>query len=146
MSGCTNTADAFYSSHGVRVAGTNKKACKTIGGNKAPHPLTKYVKLQVAHAPGMPGTFSAPPTSKGILVSDSSVQHGACSNLVPWCISGLQTRGGGKPFPVFPVRAQSAILRFLQEAYGHDVLKVSWQQCDKILIAGKCVVRSWVFS
>ena len=27
-------------------------------------PLTRYVKLQVAHAPGMPGTFSPPPTSK----------------------------------------------------------------------------------
>ena len=27
-------------------------------------PLTRYVKLRVAHAPGMPGTFSAPPTSK----------------------------------------------------------------------------------
>ena len=27
-------------------------------------PLTRYVKLRVAHAPGMPGTFSPPPTSK----------------------------------------------------------------------------------
>ena len=27
-------------------------------------PLTRYVKLWVAHAPGMPGTFSPPPTSK----------------------------------------------------------------------------------
>ena len=26
--------------------------------------LTRYVKLRVAHAPGMPGTFSPPPTSK----------------------------------------------------------------------------------
>ena len=26
-------------------------------------PLTRYVKLQVAHAPGMSGTFSPPPTS-----------------------------------------------------------------------------------
>ena len=26
--------------------------------------LTRYVKLWVAHAPGMPGTFSPPPTSK----------------------------------------------------------------------------------
>ena len=30
-----------------------------------PHvPLVRYVKLRVAHAPGMPGTFSPPPTSK----------------------------------------------------------------------------------
>ena len=27
-------------------------------------PLTKYVKLRVAHAPGRPGTFSPAPTSK----------------------------------------------------------------------------------
>ena len=27
-------------------------------------PLTRYVDLRVAHAPGMPGTFSPPPTSK----------------------------------------------------------------------------------
>ena len=27
-------------------------------------PLTRYVKLRVAHAPGMPGAFSQPPTSK----------------------------------------------------------------------------------
>ena len=26
--------------------------------------LTRYVKLRVAHASGMPGTFSPPPTSK----------------------------------------------------------------------------------
>ena len=27
-------------------------------------PLTRYVKLWVAHAPGMPGTFFPPPTAK----------------------------------------------------------------------------------
>ena len=27
-------------------------------------PLTRYVILRVARAPGMPGTFSPPPTSK----------------------------------------------------------------------------------
>ena len=27
-------------------------------------PLTRYVKLRAAHAPGMPGTFFPPPTSK----------------------------------------------------------------------------------
>ena len=29
-------------------------------------PLTRFVKLRVAHAPGMPGTFSPPPTSMEI--------------------------------------------------------------------------------
>ena len=27
-------------------------------------PLARYIKLRVAYAPGMPGTFSPPPTSK----------------------------------------------------------------------------------
>ena len=39
-----------------------------------PHgPLARYVKLRVAHAPGMPGTFSPPPR-----VNDPDMQHGTC--------------------------------------------------------------------
>ena len=34
-------------------------------------PLARYVKLRVAHAPGMPGTFSLPPR-----VSDPDMHHG----------------------------------------------------------------------
>ena len=33
-------------------------------GNLLNGPLTRYLKLRVAHAPEMPGTFSPPPTSK----------------------------------------------------------------------------------
>ena len=33
-------------------------------GTVAYGPLTRYVKLRVSHAPGMPGTFFPPPTSK----------------------------------------------------------------------------------
>ena len=36
-----------------------RRGCFTGNG-----PLTRYVKLRVAHAPGMPGTFFPPPTSK----------------------------------------------------------------------------------
>ena len=51
-------------------------------------PLARYVKLQVAHAPGMPGTFSPPP-----LVSDPGMHHGTCVMHVPWCIPGSLTSG-----------------------------------------------------
>ena len=34
-------------------------------------PLTRYAKLRVAHAPGMPGTFSPPPQ-----VCDPDMHHG----------------------------------------------------------------------
>ena len=41
-------------------------------------PLARYVKLRVAHAPGMPGTFSPPPR-----VSDPDMHHGTCVMHVP---------------------------------------------------------------
>ena len=47
-------------------------------------PLIRYVKLRVAHAPGMPGTFSPPPR-----VSDPGMHHGTCVTQVPWCIPGV---------------------------------------------------------
>ena len=40
--------------------------------------LTRYVKLRVAHAPGMSGTFSPPPR-----VSDPDMHHGTCVTNVP---------------------------------------------------------------
>ena len=40
--------------------------------------LVRYVKLRVAHAPGMPGTCSLPP-----LVSDPDMRHGMCVTQVP---------------------------------------------------------------
>ena len=51
-------------------------------------PLARYAKLQVAHAPGMPGTFSPPP-----LVSDSDMHHGTCVTHVPWCMPGSLSSG-----------------------------------------------------
>ena len=43
--------------------------------------LSRYVTLWVAHAPGMPGTFSQPP-----LVSDPDMHHGTCMmcNHLKW--------------------------------------------------------------
>ena len=47
-----------------------------------PHcPLTRYVNLRVAHAPGMRGTFSPPPR-----FSDPDMHHGTCVTHVPWCM------------------------------------------------------------
>ena len=51
-------------------------------------PLTRYVKLRVAHAPGMPGTFSQPPR-----VSDPDMHHGTCVTHVPWYMPGSLTSG-----------------------------------------------------
>ena len=44
-------------------------------------PLTRYVKLRVAHALGMPGTFSSPSR-----VDDPDMHHSTCVTHVPWCM------------------------------------------------------------
>ena len=64
-------------------------------------PLTRYVKLRVVHAPGMPGIFSPPPTSKEI-ASDLGMHHGTCVTHVPWSMSESLTRGGGENVPGIP--------------------------------------------
>ena len=64
-------------------------------------PLTRYVKLWVAHAPGMPGTFPRHRLQKKPLVRDPGMHHRTCVTHVPWCLSGLLTTGGGKNFPAF---------------------------------------------
>ena len=51
-------------------------------------PLARYVKLRVAHPPGMPGTFSPPPQ-----VSYPDMHHGTCVTHVPWCMPGSLTSG-----------------------------------------------------
>ena len=51
-------------------------------------PLTRYAKLRVAHAPGMPGTFSPSPR-----VSDPDMHHGTCVTHVLWCRPGSLISG-----------------------------------------------------
>ena len=51
-------------------------------------PFTRYAILRVAHAPGMPGTFSPPRR-----LSDPDMHHGTCVTHVPWCIPGSLTSG-----------------------------------------------------
>ena len=43
--------------------------------------LARYIKLQVAHAPGMLGMFSLKPR-----VSDPEMHHGTCATHVAWCM------------------------------------------------------------
>ena len=51
-------------------------------------PLARYVKLWVAHAPGMPGTVSPPPR-----ISVPDMHHGTCVTHMPWCMPGSLTSG-----------------------------------------------------
>ena len=51
-------------------------------------PHARYVKLRVAHALGMPRTFSPPPR-----VSDPDMHHGKCVTHVPWHTPGSLISG-----------------------------------------------------
>ena len=59
-------------------------------------PFTRYVKLTGAHAPGTPGTFSSPPTSKETAGWRSRHASRHVRTHVPWCMSESLTRGGGE--------------------------------------------------
>ena len=49
-------------------------------------PIARYVKLRVAHAPGILGTFFPPPR-----VCNPDMHHGTCVTHVPWCMPGSLT-------------------------------------------------------
>ena len=117
----TYTAKA-QTSASVESTSTATETTSTPGMQYSLHgPFARYAKLWVAHAPGMPGTFSPPSW-----VIDPGMHRGTCVTHVPWCIPGSITsnwfplkRVAGKTFPAFPAHAQPAILRIWQEA--HDI-------------------------
>ena len=92
-------------------------------------PLVRYVKLMVAHALWMLGTFSPPPR-----VSDPGMYHGAWFMQVPWCMPGSLTsgivwsRGLGKRF------RHSRCMRnpqFYVSVKRH--IETPWCTCDSIV-------------
>ena len=88
----------------------------------------RYVKSRVAHAPGMPGTFSPPQR-----VNDPDMHHGTCVPHVPWCMPGslpsgfLWSRWRGKRSrhsrrmlnPQFYVSGKRPIDRYLEVFINH---------------------------
>ena len=64
--------------------------------------LARYVRLRVAHAPGMPETFSPPPC-----VNDPNIHQGTCVTHLPWYMPGSLTSdffevGGRENVPGIP--------------------------------------------
>ena len=80
---CKMTLLLRYMSAGSLIA-----SVVTTPSQRRHGPLSRYVKLQVAHGPGMPGTFSPPPR-----VSDPDMHHCTCVMHVPWCMLGSLTSG-----------------------------------------------------
>ena len=70
-------------------------------------PLARYVKIRVAHAPGMPGTFSPAANFRG----NYYIAIPACITARTWrtCRDACRDRlpaVTGKTFPAFPAHAQ----------------------------------------
>ena len=50
------------------------------------------------------------------LVSDAGMHHGTCVTHVPWCMSGLLTRGGGENVPGIPSACATRNFTYLARA------------------------------
>ena len=85
-------------------------------------PLTTYVKLQVAHAPGC---FPCHWLQRKPLASVPIMHHGTYMTYVPWCMSGSLTRGGGQTVPGIPGACTTRNLRILARG--------PWKE-DRVLI------------
>ena len=78
------------------------KPLRWVAALLAHGPLSRDVKLRVAHVSGMPGTISPPPITKKPLVNDPGMHRGTCLMHLPWCMSRSLTRGGEKNVPGIP--------------------------------------------
>ena len=100
-------------------------------------PLTRYVKFGVAHAPGMPGTFSRHRLQMKPLVSDPGMHPGTCVTHVPWCMSRSLTRGGGENIPVIPGACATCNFTYLARGpwpcFDYCIENIYFTQCNDLL-------------
>ena len=83
-------------------------------GNGPYGPLSRYVKLRVAHALGMPGKFSYATTGKRSRHASRHVRDRDARVVMHAGIANLRLpvkTVAGKMFPAFPAHTQPAILR-----------------------------------
>ena len=85
----TQTSNDYPRVININVARMSEyRDSSTSNGHQPTWASYQYVKLRVAHGPGMPGTFSPPPW-----VSDSDMHHGTCVTHVLWSMPGSLTSG-----------------------------------------------------
>ena len=94
--------------------------------------LARYVKLWVAHAPGMPGTFSPP-----LRISDPDMHHGTCMTHVPWCMPGSLTSG----FLWLSLRRLVSWIDHLPPACWSTV----WKSISKQQLGCRCDIMDSIF-
>ena len=104
--------------------------------------LVRIVTLLVAHAPGMPGTFSPPPR-----FSDPNMHHGTCVTNVPWCMPGslisgfLWSRWRGKRS-----RLSRRMRNPLIYVSGKGPMGSDFAQPDKHNMTGKTALHAYHYS
>ena len=106
----------FTSSLVLQVSGRPLTIYTPVWGNsnnRSHGPLNRHEILPVAHAPGLPGTFSPPPTSRKPLVSDPGMHHGTCVTHVSWFVSGSLTRIDGENVPDIPGACRTQTFAYL---------------------------------
>ena len=107
------------------------KVCWSVNSS-VDGPLTRYVKLRVAHALGMPETFSPPRLQRKPLVHEPGLHHGTC---VTWCMSGSLTRGGGENvLGIHGVCAPRNFTNLTRGPFGRSLLEGVTSQWMTILI------------
>ena len=85
-------------------------------------PFTRYVKLSVVHASGMPGKFSHHRLQRKPLVSNPGMHLSTYVTHVPWCMSGLLTRGGGENVPGIPSACATRDFTYLTRGPRVDII------------------------
>ena len=101
-------------------------------------PLTRYAKLQVAHAPGMPGTFSPP-----LRVSDPDMHHSTNVTPVPWCMPGSLTSSSPWSRWLGKHSRHSRCMRYLQ-FYVSGKRPMAWRRIGKTHYLNRWWSRSLV--
>ena len=121
--------------HGTRTRPTHTANCqykRALGGGcqimlGKHRPLTRYEKSWVAHAPGMSGTFSPPPSPNETASHARAVMH-----------IGIVIRGGGKNVPCIPGACAARSFTYLAKAHCVNMgALTAFVTC----IIGRCLLR-----
>ena len=107
-------------------------------------PLTRYIKIRVALAPGIPGTFSPPPR-----ISDPEMHHGTCVTHVPWCMPGSLTSGfiwrrSGKNVPDIPGACTICNFTHLVRGPVYPKPMLNKSSCGTMRAHQKCQMNAFV--
>ena len=105
-------------------------------------PLTRCVKLQVAHAPGMPGTFSPAADFKG----NRKLAIPACITARAWrtCRDACRDRlpaVTGKTFPAFPAHAHPQFCVSGKRPMARNTYMYKRLRKRRVLCVRTCVVN-----